>query len=67
MNQFSNPIENSLLQDILHLYACDLERDAHTGGHFECLACSRLAIIDAINQHNNLIGLLVKKFLASNI
>jgi hypothetical protein len=67
MNKFINPIENSLLQDIMYLYSCDLEREAHTSGHLECLACSRLAIVDTINRHNNLIDLFVKKILSSNV
>ena len=48
---FINPIERSLLSDLLGLYTCDLERERHLPGHARCLACSKEDIIRAISRY----------------
>lgn len=46
--QLINPIERSLLTDLVGLYTCDLETERHIPGHLLCLACSKEAIVRAI-------------------
>lgn len=53
-NQFINPIENSLLSDLVGLYQCDLEREKHSRPHVRCLACSKGAIVAAVNNYRAL-------------
>lgn len=54
MNQFINPIEESLLTDLVSLYSSDLQIQAHTDCHERCSACSKQQIIEVINRHRNL-------------
>jgi len=50
-NQFINPIEDSLLEDLVGLYRCDLKREKHSLLHVRCLACSKQAIISAVLRY----------------
>jgi hypothetical protein len=54
VDQLINPIENSLLLDLLGLYRCDLSRGKHSLRHSRCVACSKQAIIDANCQYRRL-------------
>ena len=65
MEQFINPIESSLLTDLLGLYTCDLTRDTHTPGHVQCLPCAKQAIIFAIVRYQKLDALYRDQALAS--
>jgi hypothetical protein len=49
-----NPIERSLLSDLVGLYTCDLSREAHLGCHAKCVACSKEAIVRAISKYREL-------------
>lgn len=53
-DKFINPIERSLLNDLVDLYTCDLTREAHLPGHFHCIACSKEEIIRAILHYREL-------------
>ncbi len=52
--KFINPIESSLLSDLVDLYTCDLTREKHLPGHLRCLACSKQDIIKAILRYKDL-------------
>ena len=52
--KFINPIESSLLSDLVELYTCDLTREKHLPGHLSCLACSKQDIIRAILRYKDL-------------
>lgn len=54
MEQFINPIERSLLTDLVGLYTDDLASEGHAESHHECLACAKQAIIDAIAAYERL-------------
>lgn len=51
---FSNPIEQSLLNDLMSLYRDDLTREFHETTHETCPACSKEALIAAIHNHQKL-------------
>lgn len=53
-DQLINPIENSLLEDLVGLYMCDLKREKHSLLHVRCLACSKQAIISAVLRYQAL-------------
>ena len=53
-DKFINPIESSLLTDLVDLYSCDLTREKHLPGHFRCIACSKADIIRAILRYREL-------------
>jgi hypothetical protein len=55
MQQFTNPIEQNLLKDIVSLYSCDLETEIHSYLHLQCLACSKRAVINVVSRHLRLI------------
>jgi hypothetical protein len=48
---FINPIERSLLSDLVGLYTCDLTRELHVRCHARCIACSKEAIVRAISRY----------------
>ncbi len=52
--QFINPIERSLLTDLVGLYTCDLTTEKHLPTHTLCLACSKEAIVRAILAYQSL-------------
>ena len=49
-----NPIERSLLTDLVSLYTCDLSTEEHLPAHELCLACSKEAIVKAIVAYQSL-------------
>jgi hypothetical protein len=49
-----NPIEHSLLTDLVGLYTCDLKRESHRACHTRCIACSKQDIIRAISRYREL-------------
>lgn len=49
-----NPIELSLLTDLVGLYTCDLSREYHQYCDESCIACSKEAIIAAIQHYRKL-------------
>ena len=51
---FINPIEQSLLCDLVGLYSCDLNRELHQETHERCIACSKQAILQAIAHYRDL-------------
>lgn len=52
--RFINPIERSLLTDLVGLYTCDLTTEEHLPAHTLCLACSKEAIVRAILAYQSL-------------
>ena len=52
--RFINPIERSLLTDLVGLYTCDLETEEHLPAHALCLACSKEEIVRAILAYQSL-------------
>jgi hypothetical protein len=52
--QLINPIERSLLTDLVGLYTCDLTTEKHLPAHALCLACSKEAIVRAILAYQSL-------------
>ena len=52
--RFINPIERSLLTDLVGLYTCDLSTEKHLPAHELCLACSKEAIVKAIVAYQSL-------------
>lgn len=46
-----NPIERSLLSDLVGLYTCDLRREVHRISHDRCIPCSKEAIVRAITSY----------------
>ena len=52
--QLINPIERSLLTDLVGLYTCDLKTEKHLPAHALCLACSKEAIVRAILAYQSL-------------
>ena len=50
-----NPIERSLLNEIRALYKGDLEIETHAYPHTDCAVCSKLLIIDSIEQYFSVI------------
>jgi len=52
--RFINPIERSLLTDLVGLYTCDLSTEEHLPAHELCLACSKEAIVKAIVAYQSL-------------
>ena len=53
-DNFINPIERSLLTDLVGLYTCDLSREQHQYCHVRCIACSKAAIVRAISKYREL-------------
>jgi hypothetical protein len=53
-DNYINPIERSLLADLIGLYACDLRREPHRDNHIDCIACSKQEIIRAIERYREL-------------
>jgi hypothetical protein len=53
-DSFINPIERSLLTDLVGLYTCDLSREPHQPCHVRCIACSKEAIVRAISRYREL-------------
>lgn len=53
-DDFINPIERSLLSDLVGLYTCDLKREVHIACHARCVACSKEAIVRAISKYRKL-------------
>lgn len=51
---FINPVERSLLTDLVGLYTCDLTREPHQFCREGCIACSKLAIVHAIDRYRKL-------------
>jgi hypothetical protein len=51
MDRLINPIERSLLDDLINLYNCDLRRETHLACPVDCLVCAKLAIVVAIEQY----------------
>ena len=51
---FINPIERSLLSDLVGLYTCDLTRESHQACYARCIACSKKAIVRAILRYQML-------------
>ena len=49
-----NPIERSLLSDLVGLYTCDLKQAVHLACHARCIACSKEAIVRAIFKYREL-------------
>jgi hypothetical protein len=54
MQQFINPIENSLLQELVDLYSDDLLNEEHHKGHTHCPVCSKQLILCAIRKYREL-------------
>ncbi len=52
--EFINPVELSLLTDLVSLYTCDLKRELHEYRHARCIACSKEAIVQAISRYREL-------------
>lgn len=52
--RYINPIERSLLNDLVGLYTCDLSTEEHLPEHELCLACSKEAIVRAILAYQSL-------------
>jgi hypothetical protein len=52
--QLINPIERSLLTDLVGLYTCDLKTEKHLPAHALCMACSKEAIVRAILAYQSL-------------
>lgn len=52
--EFINPIELSLLTDLVSLYICDLKRELHESSHAQCIPCSKEAIVRAISRYREL-------------
>ena len=59
--RFINPIERSLLTDLVSLYTCDLSTEEHLPAHELCLACSKEAIVKAIVAYQSLDACLREK------
>jgi phosphoribosyl-dephospho-CoA transferase len=53
-DSFINPMERSLLTDLVGLYTCDLSREPHQPCHARCIACSKEAIVRAILHYREL-------------
>lgn len=53
-NKYINPIERSLLNDLVDLYTCDLTVEKHRPSHGQCLACSKESIVRAILTYQSL-------------
>lgn len=53
-DNYINPIECSLLADLVGLYTCDLKREQHRDSHINCIACSKQEIIRAIERYREL-------------
>lgn len=51
---FINPIEQSLLCDLVGLYSCDLVSELHQEQHERCIACSKQGILQAIAHYREL-------------
>jgi hypothetical protein len=54
VSDYINPIEGQLLKDLLALYTCDLRREHHHPVDEQCLVCSKLEIILAIQKYQAL-------------
>lgn len=54
MKDFINPVESSLLQDLLALYGDDLTRERHLLQHDSCLVCCKERLISSILQYQQL-------------
>lgn len=54
MQQFINPVEFSLLNDLVVLYRDDLIRQQHLACHDGCLACSKEQVIAVILRYQQL-------------
>ena len=53
-DNYINPIERSLLADLVDLYTCDLTVEKHKPAHGQCLACSKESIVRAILTYQDL-------------
>jgi len=54
MTDCINPVERSLLEDMLALYGDDLTREQHLVHHDCCLVCCKEQLIQAILQYQKL-------------
>jgi hypothetical protein len=62
MNRLTNPIEESLLNDLIELYESDLDDgDPHSDVHIDCLACSKKKILDVLKAHIDLVNSIPSK------
>lgn len=66
IEDYINPIERSLLTDLVDLYTCDLTVEKHEPSHEHCLACSKEAIVQAILSYQDLDALLRQQALLAN-
>lgn len=65
-DNYINPIERSLLTDLVDLYTCDLTVEKHEPSHGHCLACSKEAIVQAILTYQDLDAHLREQELLAN-
>jgi len=57
MNRVINPIEESLLNDLIELYQSDLgDGEEHSNEHNDCLACSKKKILEVLKAHIDLVN-----------
>jgi len=57
MNRVINPIEESLLNDLIELYQSDLDDgEEHSDEHKDCLACSKKKILEVLKAHIDLVN-----------
>ena len=66
IEDYINPIERSLLADLVDLYTCDLTVEKHKPAHGQCLACSKEAIVQAILTYQDLDARLREQELLAN-
>ncbi|MDQ5937418.1 MAG: hypothetical protein QG574_4777 [Cyanobacteriota bacterium erpe_2018_sw_21hr_WHONDRS-SW48-000092_B_bin.40] len=66
IEDYINPIERSLLTDLVDLYTCDLTVEKHEPSHGQCLACSKEAIAQAILTYQDLDAHLREQKLLAN-
>ena len=66
IEDYINPIERSLLTDLVDLYTCDLSVEKHEPSHGHCLACSKESIVRAILTYQDLDARLREQELLAN-
>lgn len=54
MNKSINPIENSLLQELVDLYCDDLLTETHSSCHHVCLTCAKQSLVCAISHYRSI-------------
>lgn len=54
ITDYINPVERSLLEDMLALYGDDLTRERHLVHHDRCLVCAKEQLIVSILQYQKL-------------